>query len=123
MAQQRHKNPGFFFFKKGAASQHSLLSRSPVSGRTAFLFSWHNIPRLKKGAGGMEVKIEESEQSKFQAKQNQTGIPFPYRPSRSDGEACLYSNTAVRGVPISWAWFSVPRRGRRMYAYATDEAI
>ena len=52
VAQQRHKNPGFFFFKKGADSQHPFLSRSPFSGRTAFLFSKHTIPRLKKGAGG-----------------------------------------------------------------------
>ena len=29
VAQQRHKNPGFFFFKKDAASQHPFLSRSP----------------------------------------------------------------------------------------------
>ena len=29
VAQQRHKNPGFFFFKKGTASQHPFLSRSP----------------------------------------------------------------------------------------------
>ena len=39
VAQQRHKDPGFFFFKKGAASQHPFLSRSPITGRTAFLFS------------------------------------------------------------------------------------
>ena len=36
VAQQRHKNPGFFFFKKGADSQHPFLSRSPFSGGTAF---------------------------------------------------------------------------------------
>ena len=52
VAQQYHKNPGFFFFKKGADSQHPFLSRSPFSGRAAFLFSEHTIPRLKKGAGG-----------------------------------------------------------------------
>ena len=32
----------------------------------------------------MEVKSEESKPSKFQAKQNQTGIPFPHRASRTD---------------------------------------
>ena len=34
-----HKKPGFFFFKKGADSQQPFLSRSPFSGRAAFLFS------------------------------------------------------------------------------------
>lgn len=123
MAQQRHDNPGFFFFKKGAGCQHLIPGRSPVSGRTAFLFSKHTIPRLKKGAGGMEVKIEESEQSKFQAKQDQTGIPIPHRTPRSDGEARLYSNSAVRGMPLSQSWLSVPGRGWRMYAHKIDEAI
>ena len=52
VAQQRHKNPGFFFFKKGAGFQFPIRSRSPFSGRAAFLFSQNNIPRLKKGAGG-----------------------------------------------------------------------
>ncbi|MBO5284091.1 MAG: hypothetical protein J6B43_13385, partial [Lachnospiraceae bacterium] len=47
-----HKNPGFSIFKKGAASEHPFPSRSPGSGRTAYLFSKHTIPRLKKGAGG-----------------------------------------------------------------------
>ena len=56
----------------------------------------------------MEVKIEESEQSKFQAKQNQTGIPFPYGASRPDAEARLYDIPIVRGVPLSRTWFSVP---------------
>ena len=49
----------------------------------------------------MEVKIEESEQSKFQAKQNQTGIPFPHWASRPDGEAHLYSVPIVRGMSLS----------------------
>lgn len=87
------------------------------------MFSKHTIPRLKKGAGGMEVKIEESEQSKFQAKQDQTGIPIPHRTPRSDGEARLYSNSAVRGMPLSQSWLSVPGRGWRMYAHKIDEAI
>ena len=39
VAQLRHKNPGFFFFKKGAASQHPFLSRSPVLGDRLFSFS------------------------------------------------------------------------------------
>ena len=56
----------------------------------------------------MEVKIEESEQSKFQSKQNQTGIPFLHRASRPDGKACLYDIPIVRGVPLSRTWFSVP---------------
>ena len=47
-----HKNPGFFIFKKGAGCQHPISGRSPVSGRTAFLFSHTIIPCLKKGAGG-----------------------------------------------------------------------
>ena len=71
----------------------------------------------------MEVKVEESEQSKFQAKQNQTGIPFPHRPSRPVGEARLYSIPTVRGMPLSRAWFSVPGQGRGVYAHAIDEAI
>ena len=71
----------------------------------------------------MEVKSEESEQSKSQAQKNQTGIPFPYRASRSDGEAHLYSIPTVRGLPLSRAWLSVPGRGRRMYAHTTDETI
>ena len=87
------------------------------------MFSKHTIPRLKKGAGGMEVKIEESEQSKFQAKQDQTGIPIPHRTPRSDGEARLYSNSAVRGVPIPRAWLSVSGGGWRMYAHTTDVTI
>ena len=48
----------------------------------------------------MEVKVEESEQSKFQAKQNQTGIPFPHWASRPDREAHLYSVPIVRGCPF-----------------------
>ena len=60
----------------------------------------------------MEVKIEESEQSKFQAKQNQTGIPLPYGASRPDGEAHLYSVRTVGGMPLSRAWLSVSGRGR-----------
>ena len=52
VAQQRHKNPGFFFFKMGAGFQFPIHSRSPFLGRTAFLFAKHTNLRLKKGAGG-----------------------------------------------------------------------
>ena len=49
----------------------------------------------------MEVKIEESEQWKFQTKTNQTGIPFPHRASRTDRKACLYSiPTLCEGCPF-----------------------
>ena len=105
-----HKNPGFFFFKKGADLSAPFPSRSPFSGRTAFLFSKYILFRVwKRAPEEMEVNSEESEQSKFQAKQNQTGIPFPHRPSRPDGEAGLYRLPAVRGVPLSRSWLSLPR--------------
>ena len=39
VAQQRHKNPGFFFFKKGADFQQPFPNRSPYSGRAAFVIS------------------------------------------------------------------------------------
>ena len=108
VAQQRHKNPGFFFFKKGAASQHPFPSRSPVLGGRLFCFLSIISRARKRAQGEMEVKIEETEQSKFQAKQNQTGIPFPHWASRPDREAHLYSVPIVRGVPLSRTWFSVP---------------
>ena len=38
----------------------------------------------KRALEEMEVKIEESEQWKFQTQTNQTGIPFPHRASRTD---------------------------------------
>ena len=123
VAQQRHKNPGFFFFKKDAASQHPFPSRSPVLGGRLFCFLSTISRASKRAPEEMEVTIEESKQSKFQAKQNQTGIPFLHRASCPDGEACLYSIPTVRGMPLSWAWFSVPGWGWRMYAHATDETI
>ena len=46
------ENPGFFVLKKGAGCQPPIPGRSPVSGRTAFLFSMNKLPYLKKGAGG-----------------------------------------------------------------------
>ena len=46
------KNPGFFVLKKGAGCQPPIPGRSPVSGRTVFLFSMNKRPYLKKGAGG-----------------------------------------------------------------------
>ena len=63
----------------------------------------------------MEVKIEESEQSKFQAKQNQTGIPFPHWASRPDGEAHLYSVPIVRGMSLSRSRLSLSGCGRVVY--------
>lgn len=39
-----HKNPGFFYFKKGAGSQHPIHSRSPVPRRTAFFVSYEQYP-------------------------------------------------------------------------------
>ena len=71
----------------------------------------------------MEVKIEESEQSKFQAKQNQTGIPFPYGASRPVGKACLYDIPIVRGISLSRSRLSLSGRGRGVYAHTTDETI
>jgi hypothetical protein len=46
------ENPGFFVLKKGAGCQPPIPGRSPVSGRTALLFSMNKLPYLKKGAGG-----------------------------------------------------------------------
>ena len=71
----------------------------------------------------MEVNREESEQSKFQSKQNQTGIPFPHRASRPDGEARLYSSPTVRGMSLSQPRLSVSGCGRGVYAHAIDEAF
>lgn len=71
----------------------------------------------------MEVKSEVSKPYRFKVQENQTRIPFPHRVSLSDGEAHLYSNPAVRGMPISWAWLSVSGRGWRMHAHTTDETI
>lgn len=34
-----HKNPGFFYFKKGAGSLHPIHSRSPVPRRTGWMES------------------------------------------------------------------------------------
>ena len=108
MAQLRHKNPGFFFFKKGAASQH-LFPAVLLFWEDGFFHFLRTMSRASKRAlEEMKVKIEETEQSKFQAKQNQTGIPFPHWASRPDREAHLYSVPIVRGVPLSRTWFSVP---------------
>lgn len=49
---QKPQESRFFIFKKGAGCQPPIPGRSPVSGRTAFLFSMNKLPRLKKGAGG-----------------------------------------------------------------------
>ena len=49
VAQQRHKNPGFFFFKKGAGCQYPISGRSPVLGRTAFFIFLEQCPVPQKG--------------------------------------------------------------------------
>ena len=118
------KNPGFFVLKKGAGCQPPIPDRSPVSRRTAFFrFLTQLFRAWKRAPEEMEVKSEESKPSKSQVKQNQTGIPFPHRASRTDWEACVYSIPTVWGMPLSRTWFSVPGWGRRMYAHAIDEAI
>ena len=113
--------PAFSFSKKGAGFQLPIISRSSLCGKDGFfrfltqLFrAWKRVPEE------MEVKSEESKPSKSQVKQNQTGIPFPHRASRTDWEACVYSIPTVWGMPLSRAWFSVPGWGRRMYAHAID---
>ena len=64
VAQQRHKNPGFFFFKKDAASQHPFPSRSPVLGGRLFCFLSIISRASKRALEEMEVNREESEQWK-----------------------------------------------------------
>ena len=49
VAQQRHKNPGFFFFKKGAGCQYPISGRSPVLARTAFFIFLEQCPVPQKG--------------------------------------------------------------------------
>ena len=117
------RSPAFSFSKR-ALTLSNLFSAVLLSqGGRLFCFLSMLSRVSKRAPEEMEVNSEESKPSKFQAKQNQTGIPFPYRPSRSDGEACLYSNPAVRGVPLSQAWLSMPGRGWRMYAHKIDETI
>ena len=117
------RSPAFSFSKR-ALTLSNLFSAVLLSqGGRLFCFLSMLSRVSKRAPEEMEVNSEESKPSKFQAKQNQTGIPFPYRPSRSNGEACLYSNPAVRGVPLSQAWLSMPGRGWRMYAHTTDETI
>ena len=85
----------------------------------------HNTTQqeTKRALEEMEVKIEESEQWKFQTKTNQTGIQFPSRPSHSDGEAHLYSVTIVRGMSLSRSRLSLSGRGRGVYAHTIDETF
>ena len=64
VVQQRHKNPGFFFFKKDAASQHPFPSRSPVLGGRLFCFLSIISRASKRALEEMEVNREESEQWK-----------------------------------------------------------
>ena len=68
----------------------------------------------------MEVNSEENETSKSQPKKNETGIPFPLRLSRADGEARLYSIPTVRGMPLSRLWLLIPGRGLRVHANQTN---
>ena len=49
MEQLRHKNLGFFFFKKGAGCQYPISGRSPVLGRTAFFIFLEQCPVPQKG--------------------------------------------------------------------------
>ena len=107
--------PAFSIFKKGAYLSVPFSSRSPVLGGRLFCFLRTLSCASKRALEEMEVKIEESEQWKFQTQTNQTGIPFPYRPSRSDGEAHLYSVPIVRGMLLSRPRLSLPGRGRGMY--------
>lgn len=121
---QKPRESRLFCFEKGrwlSAPDSRPFSCFREDGFFRFLTqlfrAWKRVPEE------MEVKSEESKPSKFQAKQNQTGIPFPHRASRTDWEACVYSIPTVWGMPLSRAWFSVPGWGRRMYAHAIDEAI
>ena len=107
--------PAFSIFKKGAYLSAPFSSRSPVLGGRLFCFLRTLSSASKRALEEMEVKIEESEQWKFQTKTNQTGIPFPYRPSHSDGEAHLYRVPIVRGMPLSRPRLSLSGRGRGMY--------
>ena len=79
--------------------------------------AWKRVPEET------EVKSEESKPSKSQVKQNQTGIPFSYWPSRFRRKACIHGNSLVWRVSVPKPWFFVPRRGRRVYAYTSNEII
>ena len=52
MAQQRHKNPGFFFFKKGADFSAPFSKPSSCFGRTAFFIFLEQYPVPEKGRWG-----------------------------------------------------------------------
>ena len=113
--------PAFFIFKKGAGFQLPIISRSPVTRRAAFLFS-ESITSVKKRApGNMEVKSEGL--NEFQIYENCSGIPFSYWPSRFRRKACMHGNSLVWRVSVPKPWFFVQRRGRRVYAYTSNEII
>ena len=52
VAQQRHKNPGFFFFKKGADFSAPFSKPSSCFGRTAFFIFLEQYPVPEKGRWG-----------------------------------------------------------------------
>ena len=52
MAQQRHKNPGFFLFKKGAYLSVHFSQPSSCFGRTAFFVFLEQYPAPQKGHRG-----------------------------------------------------------------------
>ena len=119
-----HRNSGFFYFQKGRLPFGALFQPFSCFWEDGFFCFLRTLSCVSKRAlEEMEVKIEESEQWKFQTQTNQTGIPFPYRSSRSDGEAHLYSVPIVRGMPLSRPRLSLSGRGRGMYAHTTDETI
>ena len=115
--------PAFSFSKRALASS-SRFAAVLLFWEDGFFHFLRTISRASKRAlEEMEVRIEESEQSKFHAKQNQTGIPFPYGASRPDGKACLYDIPIVRGMSLSRPRLSLSGRGRGVYAHTTDETI
>ena len=115
--------PAFLFWKRALAVSTRFQAVLLFQGGRLFRFLTQLFRAWKRAPEEMEVKSEESKPSKSQVKQNQTGIPFPHRASRTDWKARLYCIPTVRGMPLSRVWFSVSGWGRRMYAHAIDEAI
>ena len=96
MAQQRHKNPGFFFFKKGADFSVPFSQPFSYNREDGFFRFLRTISRAwKRAPEEMEVNREKTEQWKYQTQTNQTRIPFPHGASRPDGEARLYGIPTV----------------------------
>ena len=114
--------PAFFIFKKGAGFQLLIISRSSLSGKGGFFRFRSKLPASEKRAPeNMEVKSEGS--NEFQIYENCSGIPFSYWPSRFRRKACMHGNSLVWRVSVPKPWFFVPRRGRRVYAYTSNEII